>query len=306
MSNNSSITTLANECQDVLNLAKDLNMDIVDADTYDYLGSSCCDKGSRVSCNEDHVVGLHWSDMGLNGTVVNSHLPPSLTYLDLSYNQISGQVPELPDALLSVYLYSNKFTGSLPKNFPSELEEFIVVWNELSGEVPPFPPSVTTIWLGFSYSMYNKLQKRNYYELGTNRFTGTLYLSKVNSFAINDNYFTDVIIEDDSNLSSCDIGNNPLLDSPHLSNLTVCYQEGLYNASDLPKTVSDAVTTQWTSTKVTIELTSTETAEQWATTESSYEVINIEATKKLTKVELTEEETVAEKWTSTVTAGNYY
>ncbi|WWD19835.1 hypothetical protein CI109_104302 [Kwoniella shandongensis] len=65
-------------------------------------------------------------------------LPSSLTYLDLSYNSLSGQIPSLSQLtnLKTLYLQNNAFT-SPPTSFPSSLTTLSLTSNpSLSGAMP--------------------------------------------------------------------------------------------------------------------------------------------------------------------------
>ena len=81
-----------------------------------------------------------------------------------------------------------------------------------------------------------------------NHFTGSLRLNQPIQLYINDNWITDVVIQDNSTLTSyCDLSNNPLLGNPNIAELTGCTKSGLYSAEMLPNTKTDALVKTTTS-----------------------------------------------------------
>ena len=98
-----------------------------------------------------------------------------------------------------------------------------------TGTVGLFPSTLKILYLGWlkdPVGTYNKL-------------SGSLVLNtqSLTQLGINYNLFTDLIISNTSALTSCDISYNPLLGNPHIANLTMCTQTGLYYPSLLPKTM---------------------------------------------------------------------
>ena len=87
----------------------------------------------------------------------------------------------------------------------------------MTGNLPSFPLSLNRLYLGSPNNTGN-------------HFTGSLVLYKPSYVYINDNWISDAVIQDTSKLVSpfCDLSNNPLLGSPHISGLTMCTTNGLY------------------------------------------------------------------------------
>ena len=201
------ITSAASvDCPKVINLALGLHMDIKQPSIMATLRTDCCSAGSLVCNTNERVTEIDWSILSLNGVVNGSALPPFLIRISVSQNSIVGQ---------------------LPTSYPSTLTYLSVRGNKMSGDVPLFPDTLTAIRLGY---------------LGSpgNHFTGGIYITgPIEDLKINDNWITDVIITDTSQLSSnCDLSNNPLLGNPNLANLGFCTKTGIYSASLLPKSLS--------------------------------------------------------------------
>ena len=99
----------------------------------------------------------------------------------------------------------------------------------MSGDLPSFPPTLQYLGLGLSGNPGN-------------HFTGTLRLNRPIELYIYDNWITDVVIQDSSQIDPnyCELSNNPLLGNPNIAGLTTCTQDGLYSASLLPVTKSTA------------------------------------------------------------------
>ncbi|KAG6743535.1 hypothetical protein POTOM_052234 [Populus tomentosa] len=139
-----------------------------------FLGITCnCTYESRAVC---HVTGLDLSNNRLHGSIpdVTTGNLPSLRYLNLMFNMLSGQIPEelgnlsslrymalgfngltgqLPPELgrlRSLYvlgLNSNKLSGKLPENYANfvGLQQF-VAGNRLTGQIPRFIAKWTELY----------------------------------------------------------------------------------------------------------------------------------------------------------------
>ena len=152
-------------------------------------------------------------------------LPTGLYHLALHNNRLTGNIPVvLPTALQFLYLGSNQLAGSIPTILPAGLQSLYLHNNQLTGNIP------STLPAGLQYLyLYN------------NQVTGVIKIGYPINLHIQNNLITDVIIAETASLVSCDVSNNPLLASPHISNLTMCVQIGLYSASLLTTTTSIAV-----------------------------------------------------------------
>jgi len=118
-----------------------------------------------ITCSGGSVRKIELFDDGskshegnnLNGQIPNLILP-NLSSLNLSYNQLSGEIPNfsnLPN-LLILHLHYNKLTGSLPdfSNVP-KLTEFWVYSNQLTGNIPNFSNLPNLQKLSLSYNKLN-------------------------------------------------------------------------------------------------------------------------------------------------------
>ncbi|KAF3448854.1 hypothetical protein FNV43_RR09569 [Rhamnella rubrinervis] len=82
------------------------------------------------------------SNTGISDTIPNwfwTNLSPFVYYLDLSHNQIHGQLPDINHVgvYAIIFLHSNMFTGPLPR-FSSYLMELDLSNNSLSGDISDF------------------------------------------------------------------------------------------------------------------------------------------------------------------------
>ena len=119
--------------------------------------------------------------------------------------------------------------GSIPSPLPSALRALFVDGNQMTGDVPQLPATLTNLGLGYiGYS--------------GNHFTGSVVLNRPVEVFINNNWITDVVVYDTSQLSYCDLSNNALLGNPDIANLTMCTQNSLYSANLLPITISSKTT----------------------------------------------------------------
>ena len=141
---------------------------------------------------------LSLSKNKFNGTIP-SVFPSGLATLSVWNNQLTGTIPLIfPIGLTSLSLDGNQLTGTIPANLPPGLWFFHVHDNLLTGDLPIFSSAITNIYLGYPGQPGNQ-------------FTGTLSLSKPARIYMNDNLVTDIIIQDSSALTICDLSNNPLL-----------------------------------------------------------------------------------------------
>ena len=210
------VSAVSSDCQNVINLALGMRMDVKQPSIMSKLRTDCCSASSvsyspYVDCNTNQrVTDIDWSMMDLDGVFNGTALPSLLRTITVSQNSL---------------------VGPLPKSYPSSLFYMSVRGNSMGGDVPLFPDTLTEIRLGRNGSPGN-------------HFTGRLYITgPIEYLQINDNWITDVVILDTSQLGSCDLSNNPLLGNPNIANLGICTRNDLYSANLLPKTLSTFVST---------------------------------------------------------------
>ena len=155
--------------------------------------------------------------MSLKNNKITGNLPTqwpiALIDLNLGDNLLVGTIVKLPANIKMIYLANNDLSGTLPSDLPQTLTKFYVNGNSLTGTVP-FLPNINQIHLGMGDSPGNS-------------FSGALHLPSPTEFWLNGNDLTDIIVDSYSKLDNCDISNNPLLDSPHLSEMSMCKRSGL-------------------------------------------------------------------------------
>ena len=193
------------DCPSLIQFGDNLGMQLAQPAIWTVLQGDCC-TAIGVTCAIQRVTEIRWSSKGLDGYMNGSAIPSSVTLLSLYNNRIKGKIPSaLPAGLLYMWLYGNQMSGELPV-LPSTLQ-----------------------YLALGYSGYPG-----------NHFSGSLRLNRPAYLYINDNWISNLVIEDSSqiNPSLCDLSNNPLLGNPNIAGLTMCIKNGLYNASLLPVTMS--------------------------------------------------------------------
>ena len=177
----STIYAVSIDCPNVIQLAYDLGMQTAQPAIWTALQGDCCNSVStKVSCDgSQRVWHIYWGSIGLNGVINGTAIPSSVTYLRLFSNAITGAIPNvLPSGLLALALDDNRMSGDLP-SFPS-----------------------TLLYLGLGWPGYPG-----------NHFTGSLRLNRPIQLYIHDNWITDVVIQDSSQIdpSYCHLSDNPLL-----------------------------------------------------------------------------------------------
>ena len=156
-----------------------------------------------------------------NLTSTNWGLCTSLNDAEFYKNKFTGTIPNNWPASITLLTFgSNQFTGTIPNNLPSALTFLAAEFNQLTGDVPVLPSTLLELFLN------------------NNKLTGTLRLNAPTFLDISFNWITDVVVRNSTALTTCDISNNPLLGNPNINNLGMCVQNGLYSADSLPITVS--------------------------------------------------------------------
>ena len=249
------------DCPNLIQLAFDLGMQTAQPGIWTALQSDCC-TASGVTCfGIQRVTQISWNNLGLNGTINGTAIPSSVIILSLYANAIKGNIPlQLPVGLLHLELYRNTITGSIPSMLPIGLLALYLHDNLMSGNLPSFPSTLQYLFLG-------------YFGYPGNRFTGNVRLNRPIQLYINDNWITDVFIQDSSQIypSYCDLSNNPLLGNSNIAGLTMCTKDGLYSAALLPITRSTLIT-------MTLETTTERTTNFGRTTVQQLSVSEMLAT----------------------------
>ena len=260
----SSVFGVSVDCENVIALAICLRMNIRKPSIMNSLNTNCCN-ALGVTCTSQRVIELHWPSLNLDGYINATALPSSLDYLNLGINYLTGKIPfTWPSSIAYIYLGTNRFDGIIPLTYPSSIVELDFSINYLSGTIPDswpsgllsldlsqnffhggipnawpagiaslllhgnrftgpvssFPPSLVSLVLGF----------QNY---PGNQLTGSVLINKPNWLQLTDNLISNLVIQDTSDLTvgNCDFSNNPLLNSPNISQYTMCFQGNLYSAA---------------------------------------------------------------------------
>jgi hypothetical protein len=220
-----------------------------------------------IQCDSNQrVTDINWYSMNLDGFINGTALVPKLKRLNL---------------------YSNSLKGVLPLVFPNSLYFLDVGTNQLTGDLPVFPINLVYLYLAWP-------------GLQGNHFTGNVIANQLIDFIINDNLITDVLLTDASQLSFCDLSNNPLLGNQHIASWSTCTKNNLYSASLLPNTQSTFKTNSVKLPSTIFKITSTTAG---VLTVSK---ITTTATKKMTVVPFVIQQIVSAKSISTSTLASKY
>ncbi|KAJ4888450.1 Phytosulfokine receptor 1 [Raphanus sativus] len=169
--------------------------------------------------NLDQIKVLNLSRNSIKDSIPLSILTsPTLQTLDLSSNDLSGQIPQtlnLP-SLQSLDLSSNSFNGSFPRSIGdlSSLVRLDVSWNLFTGDIP---------------DVFHELTRLKYLSAQTNRLTGGIPISLASSRTLNllnlrNNSLTGPLLLNCTalvELTSLDLGTNRF-DGRLPENLPVC------------------------------------------------------------------------------------
>eukprot|EP00834_Sanchytrium_tribonematis_P006060 NODE_415_length_7892_cov_0.421917.p3 type:complete len:375 gc:universal NODE_415_length_7892_cov_0.421917:3574-2450(-) len=136
-------------------------------------------------------------------------LPISMTKLGLDDNKLSGSIsnltyyhvqPNSNSQLTLILLNFNNIIGNIPK-LPSKLEILSLYGTLMSGPIGILPDSLTDL------------------ELNGQLFTGTIYMKRPTVVHLSNTLIDDVVIQDTSQLTDCDICNMSMLNNPNIISL---------------------------------------------------------------------------------------
>ena len=199
----------------MINFAQALHINTKQPGIWNSLQTDCC-SALGVQCDgNERVITIDWSQKNLDGTIDGNYIPSALVNLRLNLNLLTGKIPSrLPNGIQQLYVYSNRLTG----------------------DVPLFPNSLLYLYLGYA-------------GFPGNHFTGTVAINAPLELYITDNWITGIFVADATQLTvNCDLSNNALLGNSGLLNLNSCLKNGLYDANQLPVTITTKMTTTSLST----------------------------------------------------------
>ncbi|KAL5554273.1 hypothetical protein UlMin_041674 [Ulmus minor] len=147
-------------------------------------GDPCGDNWEGIKCKDSSVTEINLSDLGLSGSMgYQLSSLTSVTYFDLSKNNIKGDIPyQLPPNAQYIDLSENEFTNNVPYSFSqmTDLEYLNLARNKLNGQLS---------------DMFGKLPKLKELDLSFNSLTGNLpqsfgKLSSLTTLYLQNNKFT--------------------------------------------------------------------------------------------------------------------
>ena len=185
------------ECENTVNLAKGLNLDLFRPLIYGNLSVNCCKATfTNVVCSGGLVTMIYWNNYGLNGSINSTaipvgleHLslagnpitesdfefPVNLTFVNLGYTRMNMSIPELPPKLLEFYAYETLFT-SLPV-LPDGIQRFEIFNSKVRGQLSSLPSTL------------------KFFQVDNNFFNGSLPLmpSSLETIKVSRNSFTNTL-----------------------------------------------------------------------------------------------------------------
>ena len=227
-----SVCSYSSDCQSLADFGLGLGIRSQQPSIWSALQGDCC-VADGITCVSQNVTEIDWSNKGLDGFVNGSAIPIGLTSLILFTNELTGTIPViLPNGLVVLSLQRNLLIGNIPSLLPSGLTYLSLYRNQLTGDLPYFPSTIQYLALGVPAILGVPASTYD------NHFSGTLALYAPVMLYINDNWISDIIIQDSSGLSVCDFSNTPLLNNPNIVGLSICSQTGLYPVGSLSNTKS--------------------------------------------------------------------
>ena len=111
------LSAISVDCPSILNIGVNLNLEQVNLGTWDQLqsGGDCC-VANGIVCSSQRVTQINWNGFRLTGSISGvTTWPSTLQRLDLSLNSIVGSIPaNLPNGLVYLLLDGNDMSGDLP------------------------------------------------------------------------------------------------------------------------------------------------------------------------------------------------
>ena len=245
---------LTADCAALGNIARTLNAPqaMVTA-----VSQNCCNQYQVTCASGTRVTGINWSNMGLGGSLPSNAFSTLTALYDLflANNQISGNLPALPQTLLNLDISHNQFSGSFP-GIPLGIIKIIANNNQLSGSFPSLPDSLLDFnirqnFISGNLPIYFPSHLRTFYitsnyisgsfpnsppstlldiDVGYNQLSGSVSIpyNGLQMFLINDNQFSQVIISSIASLNGgCSLARNPPLSRNSVANYYMCDMTGL-------------------------------------------------------------------------------
>ncbi|KAE8654632.1 Leucine-rich repeat protein kinase family protein, putative isoform 2 [Hibiscus syriacus] len=105
--------------------------------------SPCRRKWVGVMCDDETIIGLHLTNLGLSGSIDVQALSQlhRLRTIRLVNNAFTGPIPEFNKlrGLKAIYLSNNQFTGEIPDKYFGSMGKLKKVWlneNKFTGNIP--------------------------------------------------------------------------------------------------------------------------------------------------------------------------
>ncbi|XVF22148.1 hypothetical protein REPUB_Repub12eG0148700 [Reevesia pubescens] len=146
-------------------------------------GDPCTEFWDGISCRGSSIIRIKLPGYDLTGNL-GSQLSNflSLAILDLSFNNIGGEIPILPLSLEYLKLNHNNFSGSLTNVFTGldNLGLLDVSYNNIEGEIPRLPSSLGYLRLNHNNfsgplaNVFTGLDNLELLDLTNNSLTGDL------------------------------------------------------------------------------------------------------------------------------------
>ena len=257
------------ECGVVQQIATNLAMNVVNNAAFQTLTGTCCSGIGIICTGANHIIGINWSSMNLNGALDTTQIELLYSYLqsfNVSNNKITGSFSkEFTTNMLTLDLGRNKLKGNLGDVRFTKMRHLNLANNEFNGTLMALPPSLMILNISnnnFSGTFPQIPSTVNNFDISYNFFSGNMSLNNPNIVNIQRNLITDINFNRTNSLGVCNLLENNLVGSSYP---LICLISPM-TASKINTRSSLIVTTNYVTTFAFLSLSSTSTSGSTPTT----------------------------------------
>ena len=257
------------ECGVVQQIATNLAMNVVNNAAFQTLTGTCCSGIGIICTGANHIIGINWSSMNLNGALDTTQIELLYSYLqsfNVSNNKITGSFSkEFTTNMLTLDLGRNKLKGNLGDVRFTKMRHLNLANNEFNGTLMALPPSLMILNISnnnFSGTFPQIPSTVNNFDISYNFFSGNMSLNNPNIVNIQRNLITDINFNRTNSLGVCNLLENNLVGSSYP---LICLISPM-TASKINTRSSLIVTTNYVTTFAFLSSSSTSTSGSTPTT----------------------------------------